>query len=636
MRSLNPLLLVAALAWASACLDSGGPTSNPPVKNPGSPLDHLAGLVVSAPVPASAALRSAAPPEFAGPSGATLVYVSLAPGSVPSALQATITNQATGLVVTTVVVDGGFDPVAIAGSIGDTLALEITRHAAAAVRAGEVVGGSRPPVVVRTSPPRGGHDVPLNCVVVVVFSEPLDSTSVNVQTIALWRDTTRIAGSVGFADSLHLRVEFHPDTLLVSQTDYHLGLSTSIRDLNGLALDSAVTVPFTTGTAPPPTGNLVFTMVSVGDRHACGVTNTGAAYCWGDNSSSQLGDRSSVDLSTTPVPVAGGLTFASVSAGYFDTCGVTTSGAAYCWGVGALGDTGEGFSPYPVAGGLTFASVSAGYVHTCGVTTTGAAYCWGQGYFGELGDGDTTGSATPVPVAGGLTFRVVSAGGNHSCGVTTTGTAYCWGLNSLGELGAGMSTGPEQCWYGDTSSVCSRTPIPVAGGLTFATVSAGQDGTCGVTTSGAVYCWGDDRFGLLGTTDSEQCDTPPTWLPGADPGTVPCSHAPVAVPDGLTLASVSVSAADQGACGLTPAGKAYCWGVTGNLVGGLLSPVAVPGQLSFATLSTGPIAYACGVTIAGVAYCWGVNQYGQLGNGTTAEDSYVQGSYVPVKVAGQP
>jgi alpha-tubulin suppressor-like RCC1 family protein len=44
-----------------------------------------------------------------------------------------------------------------------------------------------------------------------------------------------------------------------------------------------------------------------------------------------------------------------------------------------------------VAGGLTFAMLSAGegygYDHTCGVTTDGVAYCWGANTQAELGDG---------------------------------------------------------------------------------------------------------------------------------------------------------------------------------------------------------------------------------------------------------
>jgi alpha-tubulin suppressor-like RCC1 family protein len=42
----------------------------------------------------------------------------------------------------------------------------------------------------------------------------------------------------------------------------------------------------------------------------------------------------------------------------------------------------------PVSGGLTFASVSAGHGHVCGVTTSGwSAYCWGNNTSGQLGNG---------------------------------------------------------------------------------------------------------------------------------------------------------------------------------------------------------------------------------------------------------
>ena len=76
---------------------------------------------------------------------------------------------------------------------------------------------------------------------------------------------------------------------------------------------------------------------------------------------------------------------------------------------------------------LAFASVSAGSTNACGVTTIGSAYCWGNNVSGQLGDGTTTDSYTPVAVAGGHTFAAVSAGiGDYGCGITTSGSAYCW------------------------------------------------------------------------------------------------------------------------------------------------------------------------------------------------------------------
>src|SRR5204863_1132362 len=91
-----------------------------------------------------------------------------------------------------------------------------------------------------------------------------------------------------------------------------------------------------------------------------------------------------------------------------------------------------------------------GCTYTCGIRSSGAAYCWGLNTYGQLGNGTTTNSATPMPVSGGLTFAAISGGGQQSCGLTTGGLAYCWGWNARGQLGNGTTTD-------------SYTPVKVAG-----------------------------------------------------------------------------------------------------------------------------------------------------------------------------
>jgi alpha-tubulin suppressor-like RCC1 family protein len=237
-------------------------------------------------------------------------------------------------------------------------------------------------------------------------------------------------------------------------------------------------------------GGIMFTSISAGAFHTCGLTSSGSASCWGAGEEGRLGNDSGKDSSVL-VPVSGGLTFRMISAGYRNTCGVTTNGAAYCWGgIGGTGaprggaDPPNAFAPAAVPGNLVFNQISAGYFFICGVTTSGVGYCWGNNEAGQLGNGSDRDSDTPVPVSGGLKFKSLSAAvGGHACGVATSGAAYCWGLNDSGQLGNGTRKG-------------SRVPVPVLGGLTFVSISAGHFHTCGVTTDGELYCWGAEGSGL--------------------------------------------------------------------------------------------------------------------------------------------
>ncbi len=386
-------------------------------------------------------------------------------------------------------------------------------------------------------------------------------------------------------------------------------------------------------------GTLNFTKIAAGYAHTCGLASSGHAYCWGDNSSGQIGDGSTTDRSE-PVPVIGEKTFVSISVGSAHVCAITQAGEAYCWGSNSTGKIGDGGAtesgqirtqPVVVAGGLALTSISAGASHTCGLTPNGAAYCWGFNGGGQVGDGSTADRSTPNAVAGGFTFAQVTAAKNHSCGITTSGSMVCWGYSRYGQVGDG------------TTGISRLTPVLISGAMAFLQLASGADAshTCAITISGSSYCWGLNAYGQIGdgAIDSNDVDHSADRLTpvAVDVSAVPVpGPAPTATPVVPTPALISLAAGGSFTCGLSADGTAFCWGSNshGQLGDGNAgiwnaspSPVEVKGGLKFVNLFAGGSA-ACGLTANGQAYCWGANWGGQLGDGTTTNRS------IPVAVTG--
>jgi alpha-tubulin suppressor-like RCC1 family protein len=390
------------------------------------------------------------------------------------------------------------------------------------------------------------------------------------------------------------------------------------------------------GTATVSVEVVRFATVQAGAYHSCGLTTSGAAYCWGNGTYGQLGNGAKASR-LAPVAVAGSLSLNAISVGAIHSCGLTASGAAYCWGSDLYGELGAGVTasqqcgtggspcsttPLAVARGLTFASVSAGWEESCALTSSGAAYCWGDNSYGELGDGSTASTRTPVAVTGALTFVSVGTGNVFACGLTAAGAAYCWGNNSAGQLGIGPG-GSAHCG----AELCSTAPVAVSGGLTFTALSVGYWHACGLTSGGAAYCWGDNDGWQLGATTQETC---------AGFGvTISCSTVPLLVEGGPSLSFAGLSAGSSHTCTVSSGGDGYCWGANGygQLGNGTATssrtPVAMTGGLSFAALSTFGRWHSCGVSAASIAYCWGFNPWGQLGDGGTVAVTE------PVRVIGQ-
>ena len=395
-----------------------------------------------------------------------------------------------------------------------------------------------------------------------------------------------------------------------------LSLNTSTGELAGTPSAPTAGASYTViGTYKNNQGQQVYTIkvgeavmevvqVSTGGHHTCAVTTAGGLKCWGYDNFGQVGNDAALTNKPTPVDVLG-LTsgVASVSTGFYHTCAVTTAGSVKCWGqddYGQLGnDTALTNKPTPVdVLGLTsgVASVSAGYSHTCAVTTAGGLKCWGLDSNGQLGN-DTALTNQPTPVAVlGLTSGVasVSAGGTHTCAMTTTGGATCWGADIYGQLG------------NDVALTNKPTPVTVLGLASgVASVSAGYFHTCAVTTTGGVKCWGYDAQGQLGNDVALTNQPTPVEVLGLTSGVaslVAGSNHTCAV---TTTGGVKCWGYDaQGQLGNDVA-------LTNQP-----TPVEVLGLTSGVSLVSAGGAHTCAITTAGGVKCWGYDIFGQLGNDT--------------------
>ncbi|HEU4562497.1 MAG TPA: hypothetical protein VFS20_32000 [Longimicrobium sp.] len=306
--------------------------------------------------------------------------------------------------------------------------------------------------------------------------------------------------------------------------------------------------------------------------------------------------------------------FVSIDGGPTHACGVTSGGQAYCWGRNPFGQLGDGsYLDASVAvavdqsGGLSFSQVTAGLVHTCAITSSsGAPYCWGHNADGRVGDSTAMNiRPTPVAVYGGHTFASITAGEAHTCGLTSGGQAYCWGANDYGQLG-------------NNTARFSRIPVAVQQpvGVTFSQITAGKWHTCALS-SGQAYCWGYGGFGALGGGFSFGDSIPQA----------------VSQPGGVTFTSINTGY--EHTCALSSGGAAYCWGKNGSSQLGdsttttQYTPVAarMPSGVTYSEIATAGLSTCAIANTTNVAYCWGLGSSGQLGNGSIAS------SRLPVAVS---
>ena len=226
------------------------------------------------------------------------------------------------------------------------------------------------------------------------------------------------------------------------------------------------------------------------------------------------------------------------------------NGVAVTWWVSSM-KTGRKVLRAAVAGGAPVvaaiadvvgwqvSAISSGRVvsHTCAIDLGGIACCWGDGTDGLLGNGSPTSASVPVRVLTAQQFtllRTVSGptgSGAFTCGLSSTGRIWCWGRNASGQLGNGTTADQP-------------TPVQVLlpTGATATDLFTGSDHACALLTDSSAWCWGSNEEGEVGA------------------GTTEAALVPKLVSGDIAWKSLTLGWATT--CGVDTSRRTWCWGNT--------------------------------------------------------------------------
>lgn len=213
-----------------------------------------------------------------------------------------------------------------------------------------------------------------------------------------------------------------------------------------------------------------FISLAAGGDHTCAVDTRGKAWCWGQDGTEAVGDPWNglqPDFTHRHIPPTGGAaTFTAIDTGPAHSCALTATQDIFCWGANSSGQLGWPTSIVTnttkatmIANGTKYRSIVTGAMHSCAIQANGLLDCWGDNTNFQLtgnANSSTLITVNPkIPLLTGRSVTRVAAGTSSTCAESSDNNVICWGKPAISASAGTRSPGYVALFASSSTSVAS-------------------------------------------------------------------------------------------------------------------------------------------------------------------------------------
>ncbi|MBI5417584.1 Ig-like domain-containing protein [Candidatus Poribacteria bacterium] len=447
------------------------------------------------------------------------------------------------------------------------------------------------PQVVSIIPANGSSEIPISSKLVITFSEPINKTTINMNTFYLSNGRDIISGKINYDNEL--TATFTPLRELQQNTEYTIKITNGIKDISGNSLNMEYTYKFTT------VKEIWTEIFSSGGNYTVGLRSDGTLWAWGRNNYGQLGDGTTINKSI-PTYIDADTTWIAIACGNEHTIGLINNGTLWAWGRNNFGQLGDSttinrFTPSKIGTDSNWEAIACGDNHSLGLRADNTLWAWGRNIYGQLGNGTNVDKITPTQIGADNTWFAIACGSEYTIGLKNDSTLWAWGRNAYGQLGNG-------------TNIDKTIPTQIGMDTTWIAMACGKEHTIGLKNDSTLWAWGRNNYGQLGN------------------GTNIDKAMPIQI--GMDTTWVAIACGDNHSLGLKADGTLWTWGNNGNGQLGdgtnidINSPTQIGHNTTWVKIRAGDN-YTIALDNHTILWAWGQNNYGQIGDNTNTDKNVI-------------